>query len=56
MAKVGDASQAFVFLQKRGTIIRPVGGLPEHIRITVGTAAQNDRFLAGLQAYLNAKQ
>lgn len=54
MAQVPDAARAFVFLQKRGTIVRPVGGLPNHIRITVGTAEQNERCLAGLKAYLTA--
>jgi histidinol-phosphate aminotransferase len=38
---------------KRGVIVRPVGGgygLPEHLRVTIGTAAENDRFLAALAA------
>ena len=31
----------------RGVIVRPVGnyGLPEHLRVTLGTPEQNDRFL-----------
>jgi histidinol-phosphate aminotransferase len=52
MAEVADAAQAFVFLQKRGTIVRPVGGLPHHLRITVGTADQNERCLEGLRVFL----
>jgi histidinol-phosphate aminotransferase len=55
MVGVPDAAQAFVFLQKRGTIVRPVGGLPNHVRITVGTAEQNERCLAGLKAYLASR-
>jgi histidinol-phosphate aminotransferase len=36
-------------------IVRPVGGgygLPEHLRVTVGTTQENDRFLAALAASL----
>ncbi len=39
----------------RGVIVRPVGGygLPNHLRITVGTEAQNQRMLAALKQALN---
>jgi histidinol-phosphate aminotransferase len=39
---------------RRGVIVRPVGGygLPEHLRVTIGTAAENERFLAALAASL----
>jgi histidinol-phosphate aminotransferase len=36
-------------------IVRPVGGgygLPEHLRVTVGTSDENERFLAALAASL----
>jgi histidinol-phosphate aminotransferase len=35
-------------------IVRPVGGygLAEHLRVTIGTAAENERFLAALAASL----
>ena len=36
-------------------IVRPVGGgygLPEHLRVTVGTPGENDKFLAALAASL----
>ncbi len=38
----------FEALLRQGIIVRPVGnyGLPEHLRVTLGTVAQNDRFLA----------
>jgi histidinol-phosphate aminotransferase len=42
-------------LLKRGVIVRPVGGsygLPEHLRVTVGTEAENERFLSALAASL----
>ena len=52
---VPDAARAFVFLQQRGTIVRPFGHLPDHVRITVGTAGQNERCLANLRAYLASR-
>jgi len=52
LVKIGDAASAFKFLQARGTIIRPVGGLPDYIRISVGTASQNERCLAGMKVFL----
>src|SRR6185503_3328207 len=45
---VGKAGEIFKRLLRRGVIVRPVGnyGLPEHLRVTVGTAAENEKFLA----------
>ena len=36
---------------RRGVIVRPVGnyGLPNHLRITIGTREQNERMLAALE-------
>jgi histidinol-phosphate aminotransferase len=50
LVKVGDGARVFAALQQRGIITRPVKpyGLPEWLRITVGTRAQNDRLLAAL--------
>ncbi|MEI6105553.1 MAG: histidinol-phosphate transaminase [Opitutae bacterium] len=50
LVKVGDGLGVFAALQQRGLIVRPVKpyGLPEWVRITVGTPAQNDRLLAAL--------
>jgi histidinol-phosphate aminotransferase len=53
--KVGKAGEVYKRLLRRGVIVRPVGGgygLPEHLRVTVGTAEENDRFLAALAAAL----
>src|SRR5687767_6790848 len=52
LVKVGDGNRVFDALQQRGVIVRPVKsyGLPEWVRVTVGTRAQNDRFLAELEA------
>lgn len=51
-ARVGDGAKAFVELQKRGVIVRPMGGysMPEWVRVTVGTPDQNDRCLRELGA------
>ena len=50
LIRVGDGARVFDRLQRRGVIVRPVKsyGLPEWIRVTVGTAEQNDRFLREL--------
>ncbi len=52
LVKVGDGAKAFDALQRRGVIVRPVGnyGLPEWLRVTVGTADQNERLLSELAA------
>ncbi len=53
--RVGKANEVFRRLLKRGVIVRPVGGayqLPEHLRVTIGTAAENERFLSALAAAL----
>ena len=39
-------------LMRRGVIIRTLGGLPTHLRVTIGTPEQNRRFLAELEAVL----
>jgi histidinol-phosphate aminotransferase len=35
-------------------IVRPIAGygMPEHLRVTIGTEAENARFLAALEAVL----
>ncbi len=51
--RTGRGAEVFKRLLRRGVIVRPIGGgyeLPEHLRVTVGTAAENDRFLAALAA------
>ena len=53
--RVGKAQDIYKRLLRRGVIVRPVGGayqLPEHLRVTVGTAAENDKFLGALAASL----
>ena len=54
LAKVGDAARINSELLKRGVIVRPVVnyGLPEFLRISVGLAGQNARFLDALKVCL----
>jgi histidinol-phosphate aminotransferase len=54
LVHVGDGQRVFAELQKLGIIVRPMGGyqLPEWIRISVGTAAENQRSLAALDKVL----
>jgi histidinol-phosphate aminotransferase len=57
LVKVGDGAAVFGALQAQGIITRPVKpyGLPEWLRITVGTQAQNERLLAALSKVLAAQ-
>jgi histidinol-phosphate aminotransferase len=51
--RVGKAPEIFKRLLRRGVIVRPIGGgygLPEHLRVTIGTAAENEKFLGALAA------
>jgi histidinol-phosphate aminotransferase len=54
LVRVGDGARVSSELQKRGIITRPMAGyqLPEWIRITVGTPAENQRCLTGLRKVL----
>ncbi len=51
---VPRAAEVFQRLLRLGVIVRPLAGygLPEHLRVTVGTGAENARFLAALDAVL----
>ena len=50
LVRVGDGAAVFHALQRRGVIVRPVGGykLPEWIRVTVGLPEENRRFIRAL--------
>ncbi|MEO8344065.1 MAG: histidinol-phosphate transaminase [Betaproteobacteria bacterium] len=54
LLKVGDAATINRRLLEQGVIVRPVAnyGLPEWLRISVGLASENQRFLAALGAAL----
>ncbi len=52
--EVGDAARVNTELLKRGVIVRPVAnyGLPKHLRVSIGTGAENDAFLRALAEIL----
>jgi len=54
LTKVGNGQQVFDQLQREGIITRPMGGynLPEWIRISVGTPAENRRCIMALAKVL----
>lgn len=54
LVRVGDGAAVFDALQCRGLIVRPVRsyGLPQWVRVTVGTNEQNARLLAELAVVL----
>jgi len=51
LVRVGKGQEVFKQLLSQGVIVRPMGGykLPEHVRVTVGTMAENRRFIEALQ-------
>lgn len=55
LIKVGDGRRVFEALCRRGVIVRPMDGygLPEYVRVTVGTPRENRRFLAALAEVLD---
>jgi histidinol-phosphate aminotransferase len=50
-----EAGRIFAALLKQGVIVRPVAnyGLPNHLRVSVGTEAENARFLKALEQVLS---
>ncbi|HYY05927.1 MAG TPA: histidinol-phosphate transaminase [Candidatus Limnocylindria bacterium] len=54
MVRVGHGLRVYEALLRRGVIVRPmdVYGFPEHVRVTVGLQAENERFVAALQGVL----
>lgn len=50
LVKTGNGAEVFAELQKRKVIVRPMAGygLPDWVRITIGTKEQNERVLAAL--------
>lgn len=48
--RVGDGAAVNQKLLRQGVIVRPIGGygLPEWLRVTIGTEAENSRFLEAL--------
>ncbi len=56
MVKVGRGQFIFEAMQRRGVIVRPMGGylLPEWIRVSVGLPQENERCLAALHESLKS--
>jgi len=54
LLRVGDGAAIFQKLLQRGVIVRPMGGyeLPEYIRVTIGTAKENARFINELKGII----
>ncbi len=54
LARVGAGKEVFEELQRQGIITRPMGGyqLPEWIRISIGTPAENQRCVKALRQIL----
>jgi len=54
LVRVGDGQKVFETMQKHGIITRPMGGyqLAEWIRISIGTAKENERCLGALKKSL----
>lgn len=52
--KVGDAASVNLRLLKQGVIVRPIAGygMPEWLRVSIGTREENARFLAALAVAL----
>ena len=57
LVRVGEGQKVFEAMQKLGVITRPMGGyqLPEWIRLSVGTPAENERGLGALKFALGKK-
>lgn len=53
MVETGEVPAVFEGLLRRGVIVRPLGpGLPRHVRVTVGTREENERFVEALARIL----
>ena len=50
LVRVGKGQEVFQKLLAQGIIVRPMDGyqFPEHVRVTVGTMAENRRFIEAL--------
>jgi histidinol-phosphate aminotransferase len=58
MFKVAAAGEIFAALKRRGVLIKKLAGshpmLDDCLRVTVGTAVENDAFVAALAASIGA--
>lgn len=58
LVRVGNAARFYDALLREGVIVRPVRfyGFPEHLRVTVGLPAENERFVRALTRLLAAEE
>jgi histidinol-phosphate aminotransferase len=56
LVRVGRGQEVFQQLLGQGVIVRPMGGyrFPEHVRVTVGTMAENQKFIDALQKVISS--
>jgi histidinol-phosphate aminotransferase len=56
LVRVGKGQEVFKQLLSQGVIVRPMGGyqFPEHVRVTVGTMAENRKFIEALQKVIKS--
>src|SRR5262249_60159463 len=54
LIRVGNGARVYEALLREGVIVRPMSvyGFPNHVRITVGTAAENERCITALARVL----
>ncbi len=52
--KVGNGADVFQRLLRKGVIVRPIAayGMPEYLRVSIGTESENARFLSALATVL----
>src|SRR5260370_33578778 len=50
LVRVGKGQEVFNRLLSQGVIVRPMAGyqFPEHVRVTAGTMAENQKYIAAL--------
>jgi histidinol-phosphate aminotransferase len=55
LVRVGEGARVYESLLRQGVIVRPMAvyGFPSHVRVTIGTAAENERFIAAMEKVLN---
>src|SRR5690348_6134767 len=56
LVSVGNGPEVFQRLLQQGVIVRPMVGykFPEHVRITVGTMAENQKLIGALERIMQA--
>jgi histidinol-phosphate aminotransferase len=56
LVRVGKGQEVFQQLLKQGVIVRPMAGyrFPEHVRVTVGTMEENQKFIQTLERVIRS--